>query len=136
MLPIGSYIPIHLDTPMYLDTSHMFRVLIGYVLCYIIKCFSTLETVMGVLSDLGGIHVPPIFIYPLYVSQPPYVWTSPIYLDAPICLDILICLMPLYVWIPLVCLDTPVYLDASYILTPHMFRSPYLQMHSIYLEGI
>ena len=64
------------------------QVLVGYLFCYFIKCFPTLEAVMG-FSDLGGIHMPPMFIYPLYVSKPQYLWTPP------------------YVWMPPICLYVP-----------------------------
>ena len=114
----------HVHTPPYIWTSpppyiltppYVQRVLIGYLFCYIIKCFRTLEAVMevvrlrgcpyapmcihpiqwetpicsesfnrvfillyhkmfsyfrdshGGLSDLGGVHIPPMFICPLYI---------------------------------------------------------------------
>ena len=119
--------PPYIWTPPYVQ-----RNLIGYLFCYIIKCFPTSEAVMGVvrvrwcpyapyihihpihldtpicsesfnrifillyhkmsfyfrggLSDLGGIHMPPMFMCPLYVLMPPNVWTTPICSDAPKCM--------------------------------------------------
>ena len=130
---VVSICPPYIHTPPYIWTPpYVQRVLIGYLLCYIIKCFPTLEAGMGGvrlkgcpyapyvhtppyiwtppihlasfnrvfillfhklfsyfrgshggLSDLGGIHMPLMFIYCLYVSKPPYVCTSPICLDVP-----------------------------------------------------
>ena len=122
-MPPCSYTPIHLDAP------YVQRVLIGYLFCYIIKCFPTLEAGMVGLSDLGGVHKPPMFICPLYVWMPPYVWTPPKCLDAPECLDAP-CMFgwPLYVWMPPVCLDVPCMFGC-----PHMFGHPHTFWHPPYV---
>ena len=50
--------PPNVHTPHTFGHPHMFReFLIGYLFCYIIKCFPTLEAVMGVIT-LRGVHAP------------------------------------------------------------------------------
>ena len=103
--------PPYVHTAPYIWTPpYVQRVLIGYLFSYIIKCFPTLEGGMG-LSDLGDVHMPPIFICSIhldapYVWMPPYVWA------------------PLYVWMPPVCLNTPICLD-----TPILLDAPYIWGH-------
>ena len=43
----GVHMPPYIHTPPTFEHPLMFRVLIGYLFCYIIKCFPTLEAVMG-----------------------------------------------------------------------------------------
>ena len=47
------------------------RILIWYLFCYIIKCFPTLEVVMGVVKTKE------VSICP-HVHTPPYIWMPPI----------------------------------------------------------
>ena len=83
------------------------------------------------LSDLGGIHMPPIHC------------TAPICLDAFICLDTTICLdaslyvwttpcmfgFPLYAWTPLLYLDVPLYVQTTPVFTP-----PYVWMPPVHTQ--
>ena len=100
--------PIHLDAP------HMFRVLIGYLFCYIIKCFPTLEAGMGVVRLMGYpyapyVHMPHVCLDAPYILTPQYVWT-----------------LSLYVWMPPMCLDAPYILTPQYVwtLSPYVWMPP------------
>ena len=80
------------NTPYILTPPYVQRVLIGYLFCYIIKCFPALEVVMGVVRFrecpyASYIHMPLYIWMPSYVCTLPYVWTPPICLDAALCLD-------------------------------------------------
>ena len=111
------YAPYVYALPIHLDTPNMFRVLIGY-LFYFIKCFATLEAVMG-LSYLAGVNMP-LCSY------------TPIHLDIPICSEsfnrvfillyhkclptleavmevvrLRVCPYAPYVYMPPICLDAP-----------------------------
>ena len=55
----------------YIGTPHVFRVLIGYLFCYIIKYFSILEAVIGVVRLRGCPYGP-------YVNTPLYIWITTI----------------------------------------------------------
>ena len=43
------------------------------------KKFSYFRGSHGELSDLGGVHLPPMFIHPHTFGHPPYIWTPPIF---------------------------------------------------------
>ena len=65
------------DTPSYIWTPpYVQRVLIGYFIYLYHKMFSYLRGSHGGLFALGCVHMPPMFICPLYV------WTCPICLYA------------------------------------------------------
>ena len=68
--------PPYVHTPsIHLEPPYVQGVLIGYLFCYIIKCFPTLEAVMGVVRLKGCPYASCIF-------------GCPICLDTPICSDI------------------------------------------------
>ena len=52
-------------TPPYVQ-----QILIGYLFCYFIKCFPTLETVMQGVVRLRSVHMPPMFIHPIHLDTP------------------------------------------------------------------
>ena len=61
----------------YVHRPHIFgyhpyvqQILIGYLFCYLIKCFPTLETVRGGCQTVGGVHMPPMFIDPIHLDTP------------------------------------------------------------------
>ena len=98
--------------PINLDAPHMFRVLIGYLFCYIIKCFPTLEAVLRVVR-LRGCPYTPMFICPhifrhLCMFGCPHMFWCLLYDGCSICLH-----TPYmyghspYVWLPSICLDVP-----------------------------
>ena len=56
--------PIHLDTPLYLESLNRVFILLFY------KMFSYFRGSHGGLSDLDGVHMPPMFIDPIYLDTP------------------------------------------------------------------
>ena len=58
-MPLCLYTPIHLDTYHTFRHPHLFRVLIGYLFCYFIKCF-----------PIRGVYIPPMFIHPHTFGHP------------------------------------------------------------------
>ena len=73
------HIPHTFGHPQYVQS--VLKVLKGYLFCYFIKCFPTLEAVMGVVRPRGYPYAPcymsPVCFKAPYVWTSTYVWTPP-----------------------------------------------------------